>query len=110
MKNKNENTPDYTRMQLKAFLGLFGVAVFVTLAFICTAILRFYGLGGDYPLFIGIQLLFCILLLFVIFVFAKRYTKPFKDIDRQLDALLSDDSSEFTYQKNCLLRSKSSML
>ena len=99
MKNKNENTPDYTRMQLKAFLGLFGVAVFVTLAFICTAILRFYGLGGNYPLFIGIQLLFCILLLFVIFVFAKRYTKPFQDIDRQLDALLSDDSSEIHLSK-----------
>ena len=99
MKNKNENTPDYTRMQLKAFLGLFGVAVFVTLAFICTAILRFYGLGGNYPLFIGIQLLFCILLLFVIFVFARRYTKPFQDIDRQLDALLSDDSSEIHLSK-----------
>ena len=86
-------------MQLKAFLGLFGVAVFVTLAFVCIAVLRFYGLGGNYPLFIGIQLLFCILLLFVIFVFAKRYTKPFQDIDRQLDALLSDDSSEIHLSK-----------
>lgn len=99
MKNKNENTSDYTRMQLKVFLGLFCVAVCVALAFICIAILRSCGLGGNYPLFIGIQLLFCILLLFVIFVFSKRYTKPFQDIDRQLDALLSDESSEIHLSK-----------
>lgn len=99
MKNKNENNSDYTRIQLKAFLGLFCVAAFATLAFICIAILRYYGLGRNYPLFIGIQLLFCILLLFMIFAFAKRYTKPFQDIDRQLAALLSDDSSEIHLSK-----------
>lgn len=99
MKNKNENTSDYTRMQLKAFLELSCVAVCVALEFICIAVLRSYGLGRNYPLYIGIQLLFCILLLFVIFVFAKRYTKPFQDIDRQLDALLSDDSSEIHLPK-----------
>lgn len=99
MKNKTENTSDYTRMQLKVFLGLLCVAVFVALAFLCVAILRYYGLGRNYPLYIGIQLLFCIILLFVICICAKRYTKPFQDIDRQLDALLSDDSSEIHLPK-----------
>lgn len=94
MKNKNKITPDYTRMHLKAFLEFFAVAVCVALALICIIVLRAHSLGKNYPLFIGVILLFCILMLFVMFVFARRYTKPFHDIDRQLDALLSDDSSE----------------
>lgn len=96
---KNENNPDYTRMQLKTFLGLFVVAFYVVLALFCIIILRNYGLGENYPLFIGVILLFCILLLFVIFIFANKYMKPFQDINKQLDALLSDDSSEIHLPK-----------
>lgn len=99
MKNKNENNSDYTRIQLKAFWELFVVAVCTALVVFCIVMLRDYGLGKNYPLFIGIILLLCILLLFVIFIFAKRYMKPFQDIDRQLDALLSDDSSEIHLSK-----------
>lgn len=99
MKNKNKNTPDYTRMQLKAFLGLFVVAVYVALAFICIGIVRSYGLGGNYPIYIGIILFFVILLIFVVLFFSWRYKIPFQDIDRQLDALLSDDSSEIHLSK-----------
>lgn len=99
MKNKNENNSDYTRIQLKAFGELFVVAVCTALAILCIVLLRDYGLGENYPLFVGIILLFCILVLFVIFIFAKRYMKPFQDIDRQLDALLSDDSSEIHLSK-----------
>lgn len=99
MKNKNENTSDYTRMQLRAFLEFFAVAVCAVLAFMCIVILRSNGLGENYPLFIGVILLFCILMLFVIFVFARRYTNPFQDIDRQLDVLLSDDASEIHLSK-----------
>lgn len=99
MKNRNENNSDYTRIQLKAFWELFIVAVCTALVVFCIVMLRDYGLGENYPLFIGIILLLCILLLFVIFIFAKRYMKPFQDIDRQLDALLSDDSSEIHLSK-----------
>lgn len=76
MKNKNENSSDYTQIQLKAFWELFVVAVCTALVVFCIVMLRDYGLGENYPLFIGIVLLFCILLLFVIFIFAKRYMKP----------------------------------
>lgn len=99
MKNKNEKNSDYTRIQLKAFWELFVVAVCTALVVFGIVMLRDYGLGENYPLFIGIILLLCILLLFVIFIFAKRYMKPFQDIDRQLDALLSDDSSEIHLSK-----------
>lgn len=99
MKNRNENNSNYTRIQLKAFWELFIVAVCTALVVFCIVMLRDYGLGENYPLFIGIILLLCILLLFVIFIFAKRYMKPFQDIDRQLDALLSDDSSEIHLSK-----------
>lgn len=99
MKNKNENNSDYTRVQLKAFWELFVVAACTALTIFCIVMLRYYGLGENYPLFIGIILLLGILLLFVIFIFAKRYMKPFQDIDRQLDALLSDDSSEIHLSK-----------
>lgn len=99
MKNKNENSSDYTQIQLKAFCELFVVAACTALVFFFIVMLRDYGLGENYPLFIGIVLLFCILLLFVIFIFAKRYMKPFQDIDRQLDALLSDNSSEIHLSK-----------
>ena len=99
MKNKNENNADYTRIQLKAFWELLIVAMCTALAIFCVTTLRNYGLGENYPLLVGIALLLCILLLFVIFVFAKRYMKPFQDIDRQLDALLSDDSSEIHLSK-----------
>lgn len=99
MKNKNEKSSDYTQIQLKAFWELFVVAACTALVVFCIVMLRDYGLGENYPLFIGIILLFCILLLFLIFIFAKRYMKPFQDIDRQLDALLSDDSSEIHLSK-----------
>ena len=99
MKNKNVNNSDYTRIQFKAFRELFVVAACVALAIFCVIALRNYGLGENYPLLVGITLLLCILLLFVIFIFAKRYMKPFQDIDRQLDALLSDDSSEIHLSK-----------
>ena len=99
LKNRNEIHSDYTRIQLKAFWELLVVAVCTALAIFCVVILRGYGLGENYPLLVGITLLLGILLLFVIFVFAKRYMKPFQDIDRQLDALLSDDSSEIHLPK-----------
>ena len=99
MKNKNVNNSDYTRIQFKAFRELFVVAACVALAIFCVIALRNYGLGENYPLLVGITLFLCILLLFVIFIFAKRYMKPFQDIDRQLDALLSDDSSEIHLSK-----------
>lgn len=99
MKNKNKNNSDYTRIQSKAFLDIFLVTAYMALSIFCIVILRYFGLGENYPLFIGVILLLCILLLFVIFVFAKRYTKPFQDIDKQLDALLSDDSSEIHLPK-----------
>ena len=99
MKNRNEIHSDYTRIQLKAFWELLVVAACTALAIFCVVILRGYGLGENYPLLVGITLLLGILLLFVIFVFAKRYMKPFQDIDRQLDALLSDDSSEIHLSK-----------
>ena len=72
MKNKNENNADYTRIQLKAFRELFIVATCTALAIFCIATLRNYGLGANYPLLVGIALLLCILLLFLIFEFAKR--------------------------------------
>jgi len=99
LKNKNENNTDYTRIQLKAFFGLFVVAVCAALVILCVVMFRNYGLGKNYPFLVGVTLLLCILLLFVIFVFAKRYTKPFQDIDSKLDALLSDASSEIYLSK-----------
>lgn len=99
MRNKREDRSDHTQMQLKAFLGLFCVAAFAMMAFLCVAALRYYGLGRNYPLYIGVQFLFCVALLLMILAFAKNYAKPFQEIDRQLDALLSDDSSEIHLPK-----------
>ncbi|MDE6751966.1 MAG: vancomycin resistance histidine kinase VanS, partial [Eubacterium sp.] len=103
LKNKKENNSDYTKIQLKAFFELLIVAVGTALAVFCIVLLRDYGLGENYPLFIGIILLFCILLLFVVFVFAKRYIKPFQNIDKQLDALLTDNSSEIHLPKELII-------
>lgn len=99
MKSRNENSSDYTRIQLKSLIGSFVAALCTALVIACILTFRSLGLGENYPLFIGIILLLCLLLFFVIFVLSKRYTKPFQDIDRQLDALLSDGSTEIHLSK-----------
>ena len=99
MKNKNTNNSDYTRIQLKAFGQLIITAASTALAILGIIALRDNGLGENYPLLVGITLLLCILLLSLIFVLAKRYMKPFQDIDSKLDALLSDGSSEIRLSK-----------
>ena len=81
-------------MELKAFFEMAAVAVLTLVASLVLFLLRSYGFGGNYPLFFGVMLLFCILLLFVIFLFASRYTRPFQQIDEQLSAFLRDESSE----------------
>ena len=61
IKLKNKNTSDYTRMQVKAFLQLFGVAAYVSLIFIVILVMRGYGLGANSLLYFGIILfLFCL--------------------------------------------------
>lgn len=96
---KNKNASDYTRMQLKAFLELSGVAAYVSLVFITILAMRAYGLGGNAMLYFGIIVLLFALLLIIIFVFSKRYVKPFQEIDDQLIMLLSDEASEIRLSK-----------
>lgn len=109
---KDKRTSDYTRMQVKSFLELCAVAAYVLLAFILVLVLRAYGVGANFALYLGIMLLLLLLLLFIIFVFSKKSVKPFQDIDEQLDVLLSEKTSEIqlskgltsTEQKLCMLK------
>lgn len=71
IKLKNKNTSDYTRMQVKAFLQLFGVAAYVSLIFIVILVMRGYGLGANSLLYFGIILFLFLSLLLMIFVFQK---------------------------------------
>ena len=99
IKLKNRDISDYTRIQLKAFLELFAVAAYVTLAFIVFLVLRAYGAGVNPPLYFGIMLLLFLLLLFIIFYFSKNYIVSFQDIDGQLDMILSGELSEVRLPK-----------
>ena len=81
-------------MQLKILGGFLAIVAYMALALTCTLLLRNYGLGENYPLLLGIQLLFILLLLLLLFFFVRKYTKPFQDIDKQLDTLLSEPAAE----------------
>lgn len=96
---KNKNTSDYTRMQLRAFLELLAVAAYVSLAFLVVVLLRAYGVGGNVPLYFGVVSLLFVLFVLLLFVFSKRYVQPFQEIDGQLSALLSDESTEIQLPK-----------
>lgn len=96
---KNKNTNDYTQMQLKAFLESSVVAIYILIAFTAIFVLRAYGLGVNFPLYLSVMLLLLLGLLFIIFAFSKRYVKLFQDIDMQLELLVSDEKSEIQLPK-----------
>ena len=98
MKNRDGNA-DYTQLQVKAFLELFAVAGYALLTMIVVSALRFYGVGGNFPLYLGLIMLLFGSVLVVIYGLSRKYTRPFRCIDQQLNALLLDESSEIQLPK-----------
>lgn len=80
-------------MYLKAFLGLFVIAVYTAGACTVMSLLKAYGMGGVYPVYMGSALLLLGILAVLIVVLARSYARPFRCIDRQLDALLQNEDS-----------------
>lgn len=86
-------------MQVRAFLQLLAVAGGAFAVALLREILRSLGLGGIYPLYLGISILSLLVLLAGILLLAKEYGKPFQAIDRQLSGLLEDGEAPIQLPK-----------
>ncbi|PWM26317.1 MAG: vancomycin resistance histidine kinase VanS [Oscillospiraceae bacterium] len=94
IKLRSKNSSDYTQLQLSAFLWLLAAAGCAVLALVVMLLLRDGGLGVAPLLYFGAMLLLALLILLLLVVFSRQYVRPFREIDGQLDALISGQETD----------------